>query len=134
MAQKKRTAATTNTHPASGNGPGGAPSHSAARQRTHTPGATESEPRKNPQQAAAALSSADEPPPPGLDEARIPTFFVSAPQEERARVADEIRAYAPVLSGNGSFVFRGHFPGLDPAIQREAFDTLVEEVVPLLRT
>ena len=29
--------------------------------------------------------------------------------------------------------FRGHFPGLDPSVQREAFDVLVEEVVPLLR-
>ena len=32
----------------------------------------------------------------------------------------------------GSFVFRGHLPGLDPAVQREAFDILVEEVIPLV--
>ncbi len=49
------------------------------------------------------------------------------------QVADAIRAYAPTLGEHGSFVFRGHFPGLDPGIQREAFDVLVEEVVPLLR-
>jgi probable F420-dependent oxidoreductase len=49
------------------------------------------------------------------------------------KVADGIRAYASTLGAQGSFVFRGHFPGLDPAIQREAFDTLVEEVAPLLR-
>jgi alkanesulfonate monooxygenase SsuD/methylene tetrahydromethanopterin reductase-like flavin-dependent oxidoreductase (luciferase family) len=72
--------------------------------------------------------------PPALDaaaEAALRSRVVAGTPEQ---VADEIRAYAPVLSGNGSFVFRGHFPGLDPAIQREAFDTLVEEVVPLLRT
>ena len=49
------------------------------------------------------------------------------------QVADEVRAYASTLGSTGSFVFRSHFPGLDPAVQREAFDTLVEEVVPLLR-
>jgi len=48
-------------------------------------------------------------------------------------VAERIRAYADTLGPMGSFVFRGHFPGLDPAGQREAFDVLVEEVVPLLR-
>ena len=56
-------------------------------------------------------------------------MIVGTPEE----VADGIRAYAPTLGAEGSFVFRGHFPGLDPAVQREAFDTLVEEVAPLLR-
>ncbi len=55
--------------------------------------------------------------------------IVGTPEE----VADAVRAYAPSLGTSGSFVFRGHFPGLDPAIQREAFDTIIEEVVPLLR-
>jgi probable F420-dependent oxidoreductase len=48
------------------------------------------------------------------------------------QVADAVREYEPTLGRTGSFVFRGHFPGLDPAVQREAFDVLVEEVLPLL--
>ena len=63
-------------------------------------------------------------------EAALRSRVIAGTPEE---VADEIRAYAPTLGPEGSFVFRGHFPGLDPAIQREAFDTLVEEVAPLLR-
>ncbi len=56
-------------------------------------------------------------------------MVVGSPDE----VADEIRAYAGTLGASGSFVFRTHFPGLDPGVQREAFDVLVEEVLPLLR-
>ena len=48
------------------------------------------------------------------------------------QVAEQIRAYAPTLGERGLFVFRGHLPGLDPAVQREAFDLLVNEVVPLV--
>jgi probable F420-dependent oxidoreductase len=49
------------------------------------------------------------------------------------QVADEIRAYAPTLGAAGSYVFRSHFPGLDPSLQREAYQVLVEDVLPLLR-
>ncbi len=56
-------------------------------------------------------------------------MIVGSPEQ----VADQVRAYAPTLGEAGSFVFRTHLPGLDPAIQREAFDILVEEVAPLLR-
>jgi alkanesulfonate monooxygenase SsuD/methylene tetrahydromethanopterin reductase-like flavin-dependent oxidoreductase (luciferase family) len=56
-------------------------------------------------------------------------MLVGSPDE----VADGIRAYAGTLGASGSFVFRTHFPGLDPGVQREAFDVLVEEVLPLLR-
>ena len=48
------------------------------------------------------------------------------------QVAEQIRAYRDTIGPAGSFVFRGHLPGLDPAVQREAFDILVEEVVPLV--
>jgi alkanesulfonate monooxygenase SsuD/methylene tetrahydromethanopterin reductase-like flavin-dependent oxidoreductase (luciferase family) len=48
-------------------------------------------------------------------------------------VADGVRAFADTLGGRGLFGFRTPFPGLDPSVQREAFDTRVEEVVPLLR-
>jgi probable F420-dependent oxidoreductase len=48
-------------------------------------------------------------------------------------VADSVRAYAGALGRSGLFVFRAHFPGLDPAVQRESFDILVEDVLPLLR-
>ena len=54
--------------------------------------------------------------------------IVGTPEE----VADGIRAYARTLGAEGSFVFRSHFPGLDPGVQREAFDILTEEVAPLL--
>jgi probable F420-dependent oxidoreductase len=56
-------------------------------------------------------------------------MLVGSPEE----VAEGVRAYADVLGPNGLFVFRTSFPGLEPAVQREAFDILVEEVIPLLR-
>jgi alkanesulfonate monooxygenase SsuD/methylene tetrahydromethanopterin reductase-like flavin-dependent oxidoreductase (luciferase family) len=56
-------------------------------------------------------------------------MLVGSPEE----VAEGVHAYADSIGTDGHFVFRTHFPGLDPAVQREAFDTLVEEVVPLLR-
>jgi alkanesulfonate monooxygenase SsuD/methylene tetrahydromethanopterin reductase-like flavin-dependent oxidoreductase (luciferase family) len=71
------------------------------------------------------------PPPvedPDGDVARHRTLF-GTPEE----VADGVRAYADAVGPDGLFVFRTHFPGLDPSVQREAFDTLVEEVIPLLR-
>jgi alkanesulfonate monooxygenase SsuD/methylene tetrahydromethanopterin reductase-like flavin-dependent oxidoreductase (luciferase family) len=49
------------------------------------------------------------------------------------QVADGVREYAAELGSDGLFIFRAHFPGLDPAVQRESFRILVEEVVPLLR-
>jgi len=64
---------------------------------------------------------------PSPDEVRSRTI-VGTPEQ----VAEEIRAYREALGENGSFVFRGHLPGLDPAVQREAFDILVEEVIPLV--
>ena len=57
-------------------------------------------------------------------------------RDRRARPSRSRTASAPTprrSATRGSFVFRGHFPGLDPSVQREAFDVLVEEVVPLLR-
>jgi probable F420-dependent oxidoreductase len=65
-----------------------------------------------------------------------------SPEDVRSRtivgtpeqVAEQIRAYADTLGANGSFVFRGHLPGLDPAVQREAFDILVEQVIPLVNS
>ena len=56
-------------------------------------------------------------------------MLVGSPEE----VADGVRAYADAIGPEGLFVFRGHFPGLDPSVQREAFDILVEDVLPLLR-
>jgi probable F420-dependent oxidoreductase len=70
---------------------------------------------------------------PGPDDAPSPEdvrsrTIVGTPEQ----VAEQIRAYAPTLGERGLFVFRGHLPGLDPAVQREAFDLLVNEVVPLV--
>jgi probable F420-dependent oxidoreductase len=56
-------------------------------------------------------------------------MLVGSPEE----VADGVRAYADVVGPGGLFVFRTYFPGLDPSVQREAFDILVEDVLPLLR-
>ena len=64
-----------------------------------------------------------------------------SPEDVRARtivgtpeqVAEQIRGYEDALGPDGLFVFRGHLPGLDPAVQREAFDILFEEVIPLVR-
>ena len=82
---------------------------------------------------SAARGSLERRRPPAMDaataEALRSRVLVGSPEQ----VADGVRAYAATLGSTGSFVFRGHFPGLDPAVQREAFNTLVEEVVPLLR-
>jgi probable F420-dependent oxidoreductase len=72
------------------------------------------------------LPGADAPPAPDAVRARM---LVGSPEE----VADGVRAYADTLGATGSFVFRAHFPGLDPAVQREALDILAEDVLPLLR-
>jgi alkanesulfonate monooxygenase SsuD/methylene tetrahydromethanopterin reductase-like flavin-dependent oxidoreductase (luciferase family) len=64
---------------------------------------------------------------PSADEVRARTI-AGTPEQ----VAEQIRAYADTLGPRGSFVFRGHLPGLDPGVQREAFDLLVNEVVPLV--
>jgi alkanesulfonate monooxygenase SsuD/methylene tetrahydromethanopterin reductase-like flavin-dependent oxidoreductase (luciferase family) len=64
---------------------------------------------------------------PGPDDVRARTI-VGTPEQ----VAEQVRAYAGVLGPRGSFVFRGHLPGLDTGVQREAFDLLVNEVIPLV--
>ena len=80
-----------------------------------------------------ATGSLERRPPPPIDAERDAQLrsrvIVGSPDE----VADAIRAYEPALGSGGTFVFRGHFPGLDPAVQREALDVLAEEVAPLLR-
>jgi probable F420-dependent oxidoreductase len=65
---------------------------------------------------------------PSSDDVRARTI-VGSPEQ----VAEQIRGYVDALGPDGLFVFRGHLPGLDPGVQREAFDTLVEEVIPLVR-
>lgn len=117
MAEKKRTTATTNTHPASGNGPGGAPPPSAARQRAHAPGATESDPGKNPQQAAAAPTSADEQPPPGLDEARHAAAQRAAFQAEVMRQALFPAMMADALGYDNTFESRAYKVYLERLLQ-----------------
>jgi alkanesulfonate monooxygenase SsuD/methylene tetrahydromethanopterin reductase-like flavin-dependent oxidoreductase (luciferase family) len=72
------------------------------------------------------LPPADDRPSP--DDVRARTI-AGTPEE----VAAAVREYADTLGPDGSFVFRTHFPGLDPAVQREAFDVLVADVLPLLR-
>jgi probable F420-dependent oxidoreductase len=64
---------------------------------------------------------------PSTDDVRSRTI-VGSPEQ----VAEQVRAYADALGPGGSFVFRAHLPGLDPGVQREAFDVLVNEVVPLV--
>jgi probable F420-dependent oxidoreductase len=66
---------------------------------------------------------------PSAEEVRARTI-VGSPEA----VADQVRAYAEALGPTGSFVFRAHFPGLDPGVQREAFDVLAGGVLPLLRS
>ena len=82
---------------------------------------------------SAARGSIERGRPPEMDAAAADGLrsrtLVGTPEQ----VADGVRAYAATLGRTGSFVFRGHFPGLDPGVQREAFDTLVEDVLPLLR-
>jgi probable F420-dependent oxidoreductase len=66
--------------------------------------------------------------PPSLEDVRGRTI-VGSPEQ----VAEEVLAFADALGPTGTFVFRAHIPGLDPGVQREAFDVLAEDVVPLLR-
>jgi alkanesulfonate monooxygenase SsuD/methylene tetrahydromethanopterin reductase-like flavin-dependent oxidoreductase (luciferase family) len=72
------------------------------------------------------LPGPDDEPSPDVVRSRL---IVGTPEE----VADGVRAYAPTLGEAGSYVFRTHFPGLDPAIQRDAVRILAEEVLPLLQ-
>jgi probable F420-dependent oxidoreductase len=72
------------------------------------------------------LPEPDDEPAPEVVRSRM---IVGTPEE----VAEGVRAYSPTLGEAGSYVFRTHFPGLDPAIQREAVQILAEEVLPLLR-
>jgi alkanesulfonate monooxygenase SsuD/methylene tetrahydromethanopterin reductase-like flavin-dependent oxidoreductase (luciferase family) len=74
---------------------------------------------------ARRLPGADDAP--SAEDVRTRTI-VGTPEQ----VAEQVRAYADPLGPNGSFVFRGHLPGLDPGVQREAFDLLVNEVIPLV--
>jgi probable F420-dependent oxidoreductase len=67
---------------------------------------------------------------------------IGAEDEERIRrqtnagtpeeVAERIAEYGDILGGDGVYVARAHFPGLDPGIAEESRRLLAEEVVPLL--
>jgi alkanesulfonate monooxygenase SsuD/methylene tetrahydromethanopterin reductase-like flavin-dependent oxidoreductase (luciferase family) len=56
--------------------------------------------------------------------------IVGTPEE----VAEQIEAYREVLGPDGHFIVRSYFPGLDPAVQREALRILGDEVRPLIAT
>lgn len=70
---------------------------------------------------------------PALDERTETTIrervIVGTPEQ----VAERILEYGPIVGPDGLFVARAHFPGLDPAVQRESFRVLIEEVAPLLQ-
>jgi alkanesulfonate monooxygenase SsuD/methylene tetrahydromethanopterin reductase-like flavin-dependent oxidoreductase (luciferase family) len=69
---------------------------------------------------------------------------MSADDEERVRapmnvgtpeqVAEEIARYRDVLGGEGTYMARAYFPGLDPGVAAESRRILVEEVLPLVRS
>jgi probable F420-dependent oxidoreductase len=81
---------------------------------------------------ADARGSRERRPPPrisGEDQARVRRAMnVGTPEQ----VAEEILRYRDVLSDEGTYVARAHFPGLDPDVAAESRRILVEEVLPLL--
>jgi alkanesulfonate monooxygenase SsuD/methylene tetrahydromethanopterin reductase-like flavin-dependent oxidoreductase (luciferase family) len=48
------------------------------------------------------------------------------------QVAERILEYRNILGGEGTYVARAHFPGLDPSVAAESRRILSEEVLPLV--
>ena len=72
--------------------------------------------------------------PPALgadDEERLRSRVIAGTPEQ---VAERLLEYADVLGVEGTFVARGHFPGMDPAVAAESRRVLAEEVLPLVRS
>jgi probable F420-dependent oxidoreductase len=64
------------------------------------------------------------------DEERLRSQVIAGTPEQ---VAERILEYGDVLGVDGTYVARGHFPGLDPGVAAESRRILAEEVLPLLR-
>jgi probable F420-dependent oxidoreductase len=63
------------------------------------------------------------------DEQRVLGHVIVGTSEE---VAERILEYADVLGASGTFVARGHFPGLDPSVAAESRRILADEVLPIV--
>lgn len=71
------------------------------------------------------------PPPfgPGEEEALREQILVGRPED----VADQIGALRDAAGGDLHYIARLYWPGMDPAVQREAMAVFSEEVIPRLR-
>lgn len=70
------------------------------------------------------------PAPDARDEARLrETAVVGSPEQ----VAGALRRYAEVVDGDLHYIAEFCWPGMDPAVQREALEIFGERVLPLLR-
>jgi alkanesulfonate monooxygenase SsuD/methylene tetrahydromethanopterin reductase-like flavin-dependent oxidoreductase (luciferase family) len=81
--------------------------------------------------ARGRLDPPQPPPPltPELEEEVRAGIVLGTPDE----VAERIRAYASVVPGELHYVARLYWPGLDPAVQREALAVFAEQVIPQVR-
>lgn len=81
----------------------------------------------------ARRRSGDPGSPPPLDQPAAEDLrrgiLLGSPEE----VADRIKALADAAGGDLHFIARLYFPGLEPAVQRQALNLFAEEVIPRLR-
>jgi alkanesulfonate monooxygenase SsuD/methylene tetrahydromethanopterin reductase-like flavin-dependent oxidoreductase (luciferase family) len=67
--------------------------------------------------------------PPEREAEQRAAIVLGTPEE----VAERLHAYREAAGGRLHYIARTYFPGMDPALQREAMAILAEEVAPLLR-
>ena len=82
--------------------------------------------------AAPTLRAAkpEETAPPAQEEEELREGILLGSPEE---VAERIRALAESVGGELHFIARLYWPGMEPAVQREAMRVFAKEVIPSLR-
>jgi alkanesulfonate monooxygenase SsuD/methylene tetrahydromethanopterin reductase-like flavin-dependent oxidoreductase (luciferase family) len=74
--------------------------------------------------------SAPLPPLPAAREAELRESIVLGTPEQ---VAEQISAFRDAAGGELHYIARLYWPGMDPALQREAMAVFAEQVLPLVR-
>jgi alkanesulfonate monooxygenase SsuD/methylene tetrahydromethanopterin reductase-like flavin-dependent oxidoreductase (luciferase family) len=74
--------------------------------------------------------AAPTPPLPAAREAELRDSIVMGTPEQ---VAEQLRAFGDAAGGNLHYIARLYWPGMDPALQREAMAVFAEQVIPLVR-
>jgi probable F420-dependent oxidoreductase len=83
--------------------------------------------------AGARARTGPPPAPPALTREREEELRRTISFGPPAEVAEQIAAYREAAAGEIHFVARLYWPGMDPAVQREALEIFAAEVIPALR-